>query len=68
MKYVGISTTDPTSGVVTIAGEIYVPQLNDVVVWGTKEFMYRKDSNNTDAEPKWCELGNEDSEPSWEEE
>ena len=65
MKYRGISTTDPTSGVVTIDGDIITPNLNDMVAFGNKEFIYRY--NSGDTEPHWYELGDEDS-PNWEEE
>lgn len=33
MKYKGISTSDPTTGTVTIGGSTYTPSLNDVVVY-----------------------------------
>ena len=61
LNYIGISTTDPTKGV-TIDGSPYTkPNLNDMVVWEKKEYMYRAGENGTG----WYELGDEDA-PEWE--
>ena len=59
LNYVGISTEDPTKKV-TIAGKAdYEPSLNDIVVYQSKEFIYRYGLKDT--EPHWYELGDEDS-------
>ena len=45
MNYLGITTTDPTTanavGTVTINGESVTPGLKDMVVYGTKEYIWR---------------------------
>lgn len=69
MNYLGITTTDPTTaveGVVVINGEDITPNLNDVVVYGTKEYIWRQgvDGNNNTV-TKWFEVGDEDA-PTWE--
>ena len=56
MKYKGISTTDPTTGTVTIGGSTYTPSPNDVVVYQDKEYLYRDDGNGS---YDWFELGDE---------
>lgn len=61
INYLGISTTDPTTGVVTILGEIIVPNEKDLCVFGTKEYLYRK---GEDGVPAWYEVGDEDT-PAW---
>lgn len=63
IKYLGISTTDPTTGVVTVEGIVVTPEANNMVVFGTKEYIYRKGKNNVLG---WYELGDED-EPGWNE-
>ena len=63
MNYVGISTTDPKTGTVTIGGEVLQPRFKDVVVYGKKEYMWRKDKDNNN-EFKWMEIGDEES-PDW---
>lgn len=47
----GISTTDPATGVVTIDGTVYKPEKGDVVLYGTKEFVFDGGA--------WVELGDE---------
>lgn len=44
-----------------IDGERIYPNINDMVVFGTKEYIYRKGS---DDQLSWFEIGDE-SEPSW---
>ena len=67
MNYVGISTTDPSKnngqGPVTIDGEVLQPRLKDVVVYGKKEYMWRKDKDDNNK-LKWMEIGDEES-PDW---
>ena len=60
MNYVGISTTDPTTGTVTIDGEVLQPRLKDVVAYKNKEYLYRNGSSGEG----WYEIGDEDS-PEW---
>lgn len=62
MRYLGISTTDPTTGTVTVDGKVVEPKANDMVVFGTKEYMYRNGSNGL----TWYEIGDEEA-PSWNE-
>lgn len=62
MNYVGISTTDPKTGTVTIGGQILQPRLKDVVVYGKKEYMWRYDDEL--KENRWLEIGDEES-PDW---
>ena len=61
LNYLGISTTDPTTGTVTINGTVIIPNEKDMVVFGKKEYIYRADEN---GDLGWFELGNEDS-PEW---
>ena len=63
MNYIGISTTDPKSGTVTVDGVVIQARERDLVVYKTKEYMYRK---GTDGHLAWYEVGDEDS-PEWEE-
>ena len=53
MHFVGVSTTNPTGGTVTIDGEPYSPTSGDVCLYGNKEYVY----NGT----AWVELGDEGS-------
>lgn len=53
MHFVGVSTTNPTTGTVTIDGEPYSPASGDVCLYGNKEYVY----NGT----AWVELGDEGS-------
>lgn len=52
MNFIGKSTTDPSTGVVTISDEVIVPKAGDVVVYGAFEYVY---VNDTD---KWEIFGN----------
>ena len=63
VRYLGISTTDPVEGIVTIDGAEVTPKANDMVVFGTKEYIYRKGADDT---YKWYEMGDEES-PGWHE-
>jgi len=67
MNYIGISSTDPSKdngqGPVTINGQELQPRLKDVVVYGKKEYMWRKDKDDGDK-LKWMEIGDEES-PDW---
>lgn len=63
MRYLGISTTDPTTGTVTVDGKVVEPKGTDLVVFGTKEYIYRK---GVDGKFNWYEIGDED-EPCWNE-
>lgn len=40
MNFVGKSTTDPSTGTVTISGAVITPQLGDVVVYEAFEYVY----------------------------
>ena len=40
MDFIGVSTTDPTKGTVTIDGTVITPNKGDVVIYGNKEFVY----------------------------
>ena len=61
VKYLGISTTSPESGLVTIDGIQITPKINDMIAFQNKEFIYRKGEN---GHAKWFELGDEDM-PGW---
>ena len=68
MNYIGISTTNPLSGTVKVDGVVIQARERDMVVYGKKEYLYRK-SGQKDEEGKdifgWFEVGDEDV-PSWE--
>lgn len=64
VRYLGVTTTDPKTGVITINGKVVTPKANDMVAFGNIEYIYRA---GDDGQLKWLELGNEDS-PEWEEE
>ena len=51
LHFLGVSTTDPLTGSLTIGGNVYNKELKagDIVIFGTKEFVY--DGSN------WEELG-----------
>lgn len=40
MDFIGVSTTDPATGTVTVGGTIIPPNKGDVVIYGNKEFVY----------------------------
>ena len=40
MDFIGVSTTDPAKGTVTIGGTVITPNKGDVVIYGNKEFVY----------------------------
>jgi predicted nucleic acid-binding Zn-ribbon protein len=40
MNFIGKSSTDPSTGTVTISGEVITPQLGDVVVFESFEYVY----------------------------
>lgn len=61
LNYIGISETDPITVGVTIDGQLITPSEKDMVVFGTKEYIYRDGTNGLE----WYELGNESS-PAWE--
>jgi hypothetical protein len=76
LNYLGVATTDPTkangAGIVTINGESVTPSLKDMVVYGTKEYIWRQgeieDPNNPGqmlSVTQWFEIGDE-SAPGWE--
>lgn len=64
IKYLGISKTDPSTGIVTVNGEVITPKANDMVVFGSKEYIYRKGDDNRF---RWYEMGDEDA-PGWNDE
>lgn len=51
MHFIGLSTTDPSTGTVTIDGEVYAGEDGDVVLYGTKEYVK--------AGNAWREIGDE---------
>lgn len=53
MHFIGVSTTDPSTGTVTIGGKIHTPANGDVVLYNKKEYVY--------GNGKWNELGDEGS-------
>lgn len=63
INYLGISTTDPKGGTVTILGNVITPHEKDLVVFGTKEYLYRKGEDGVLA---WYEIGDENT-PAWQE-
>lgn len=82
MNYVGITITDPTDpldpvlGTVKIGDEDYNPKLNDMAVYGTKEYIWRMGQIHDPEYPndptkmitvtKWFEIGDEEA-PTWDE-
>ena len=68
MNYIGIADEDPSKiktddGIIKINGNNITPRLKDVVVYGKKEYMWRKDKDDGDK-LKWMEIGDEES-PDW---
>jgi hypothetical protein len=45
MHFLGVSTTDPKDGVITIDGEIITPVAGDIVIYGNKEYVCDKNGN-----------------------
>ena len=67
MNYIGISTTNPTTEGATVEGvKITNPSLNDMVVYNTKEYLWRTglDKDGKPIGPFWFEVGDEEV-PSW---
>ena len=60
VNFIGISSTDPSSGTATVGGQAISPNINDMVVYGKKEYLYRNGENG----PGWYEIGDEES-PEW---
>lgn len=60
LHYVGISTTNPTTGKVLLQGSstAHVPSKNDVVVYGVKEYLYRE---GDDGSLGWYEIGDDNA-------
>ena len=56
MNFIGVSTTNPATGTVTIDGDVVTPSEGDLVAYGKKEYLYRK-LNGTLG---WYELGDEE--------
>lgn len=52
MHFLGVSSTNPVDGVITIDGEVIVPVAGDIVIFESKEFICDKNG-------KWVELGDE---------
>lgn len=52
VHFLGVSTTDPKDGVITINNEVVTPVSGDIVIYGTKEYIFDKDGN-------FVELGDE---------
>ena len=61
VNYVGISSTDPMSGTVTIGGSIYTPNEKDMVVFENKEYLYRYGKPGDASTLGWYEVGDEDA-------
>lgn len=45
IHFLGVSTTDPAEGVITIDGEVIEPVAGDIVLYGTKEFICDQNGN-----------------------
>ena len=65
IRYKGISSTNPLTDGATLNGLPFTPQVGDLVVFGSQEFLYRYGDN---GQPGWFEMGDEDktSEIMWE--
>lgn len=61
MNFIGIVDEKPTGGTVKIGGKDVIVRENDMVVFGTKEYIYRKDKGGNSG---WFEIGDE-SAPEW---
>lgn len=61
MNYLGIVDEKPTTSTVKIGGEFVESHEKDMVVFGTKEYIWRKDENGILG---WYEIGDEES-PTW---
>lgn len=53
MHFLGVSSTDPATGTVTIDGEIITGEAGDVVLYGAKEYVYGG------SPASWHEVGDE---------
>ena len=64
IRFLGVSDDDPAlapaSGTIHINGAEVTPKSNDMVVYNTKEYLYRDGTNGEG----WYEIGDED-EPTW---
>ena len=62
LNYLGIAQEKPTKNGVILEGHsvTIIPRINDMVVYKTKEYLYRNGNNGED----WYEIGDEDS-PEW---
>lgn len=59
IKYLGISTTNPATEGATVKGNVITnPKEGSMVIYNSKEFMWRKDSNGIGG---WIEIGDEDA-------
>ena len=45
MHFLGVSSTNPADGVITIEGEVVVPNSGDIVIYESKEFICDKNGN-----------------------
>lgn len=45
MHFLGVSSTNPADGVVTIDGEVVIPKAGDIVIYESKEFICDKNGN-----------------------
>ena len=52
VHFLGVSSTNPKDGAITIDGEIVVPVAGDIIIYGTKEYICDKNGN-------FVELGDE---------
>ena len=57
IKYKGISSTDPLVDGATVNGLPFTPQIGDMVVYGSKEYLWRYGDN---GHAGWFEMGDED--------
>lgn len=55
MHFLGVSTTDPKTGVVTIDGKVVTGEAGDVVLYGTKEYI----ASTSGSSVTWSEIGDE---------
>lgn len=60
LKYIGVSTTDPTNGTVTVDGVVVVPKANDAVMFNDHKFKCVEDSPGSYT---WIQFGHDG--PDW---
>ena len=69
VRYLGVADEDPSlnpTSPVKINGKTITPRPNDMVAFGTKEFLWREDKGRAGTF-RWFEVGDEDA-PEWDDE